>query len=131
MRHPLALASLAALLGILPSASEPSAEARCLLAVLAAEGFRAAPHPTDSTRRVLTRTLTGVDQLGIGPSARDSRVEVLEVRLDAGRPGLVVERVSALQPTHGAPSVPEGDVARLDREVRALVRDAAPRCEAR
>ena len=132
MPHPIVLAGVVAVAGALRAFTpvpEPSAEARCLLGVLAAEGFRAAPHPSDSTRRTLTRSLTGVSRLTGRPDPMDSRADMVEVRVDPGTPGLVVERVSTMQPTGSGAT--DGESSRLFREVRALLRDAAPRCAAR
>ena len=131
MHRPIALATIVVgTLAAFAPAPEPSAEARCLLGVLAAEGFRVKPHPTDSTRRMLTRTLTGIDRFGIGPSTSDSRVEMVEVRIDPGRPGLAIEQVSTLQPV-GSMGAKEVSTGELDRRVRTLLREAEPRCSAR
>lgn len=132
MHHAITFAGLVAMtgaLGIRTPTPEPSAEARCLLGVLAAEGFRAAPHPSDSTRRVLTRTLTGISRRTGQPDPMDTRAELVEVRVDPGGPGLAVERVAALQPT--GTGAMDGGSSRLLGEVQALLREAAPRCAAR
>lgn len=138
MRHLLVLCSLALALSPLTAASleaqssvasqAPSPRAACQLKMLAAEGFH--PHPRDSiaSEKLLTRVLTGVDSRTGMPDHDDARVQLLEVRIDGVTPGLVLERAFVLRPQAGDQSAFAAEGERLDRDVRAQLRETALRC---
>ena len=141
MRHLLMLVSVGLLLS-LPSATSlagqshvpsaaPSPKAACLLKMLDAEGFRLQLRDSTATeQRFLTRILIGVDSRRELPDPSNPRVQLLEVRIDGAAPGLELERAIVLRPQVGDQSAFAAESERLDREIRARLRDTEPRCPA-
>lgn len=138
MRHPLMLVSLSLLLSLLTATSlaaqsraarrAPSPVAACLLSLLAAEGFRLSPPDSSGAEPLLTRSLTGIDARTGMPDPGSSGVQLLEVRIDSATPGLVLERAFVLRPQVGDQSAFAAESERLDRDIRAWLRDAKPHC---
>ena len=110
------------------AATEPSPEARCLLNVLAAEGFRLQPADSNATEPLLQRTLTGISRLTGMPDPADTRVQLLEIKIDGAVPGLVLDRAVVLRFEAESARAPASESARLDRDIRARLREAEPRC---
>lgn len=116
---------------IVPASEVAAARAACTLRALGAAGYLVRAHPTDSTRRVLTRTLVGIDLYTGLLSPGDTRVESAEVRLSDGPAGLAVERVSLLRPDTGATQPTARESARADAQLRELLQAVGERCDAR
>lgn len=109
--------------------AEPTRLAACVLEAFTREGYRVHANPADSTRRLLSRTLTGVDPRSGQPNVADSYTENVTVRLDAGVPGLTIDQIGILRPTtDGASLAHAAATARLDRATRALLIEATVRC---
>ena len=139
MRHLLMLAGLGLLLSSCTAKSlvaqpslgqaTPSPRAACLLRMLAAEGFRLPPSDSIGSELLLTRTLTSVHVRTGMPDHSNTRVHLLEVRVDGAEPGLVPERAFVLRPEAGDQSVFAAESERLERDIRARLEVARPRCQ--
>jgi hypothetical protein len=138
MRHLVMLASLGLLLSPFTAdslvaqtsvaQSKPSPRAECLLKMLAAEGFRLPPSDSIGSELLLTRTLTSVDVRTGMPEHSNTRVQLIEVRVDGAELGLVLERAFVLRPEAGDQSALAAESQRLDRDIRARLAVAEPRC---
>ena len=112
-----------------------SARAACVMRAFGAAGYRTQMHPSDSTRRVLVRSLVGVD-LNTGLlSPTNSRTEMVEVQLDDSPAGLSITGVTLLNPNVAAPNAGRrqeqptaSERYRAAEQARELLSAVEPRC---
>ena len=111
-----------------PATTTSAARAACALRALGAAGYNVRSHPTDSTRRTLTRTLVGIDTYTGLLKPGDTRVETVELRLNDGPGGLGVERVTLLHPEARDAQPSRAESARTNTQFHELLQAVRQRC---
>lgn len=103
----------------------------CTTRALGAAGYRLQPHPSDSTRRVLARTLVGIDLYTGLLHPDDIREESVEVTVDEPAAAFSIARVSMAWPTNPFALPTTRQLRGLDTQARELLSAVSSRCQAR